>query len=216
MGIPKISRNSRIEAVAKTERQRAKQKLITPGINWSKTKHERAIILEHKRSNLTGNPILSQENRPKRQNFVSTSPKNSDTKPYSAFSGLMHLNENALYKYRFWTISKCACLHVIVAAILVWNKRVMFFSLELIFWFPEVEEQALFVHPYFDYKNTVEHSESIFRQSWSRLICGPIIARFMGNNSALLSSQTSFPWREGNIYSLCWNFSIKLEQWQMK
>ena len=167
MGIPEISWNSRIEAVAKTERQRAKQKLITPGINWSKTKHERAIILEHKRSNLTGNPILSQENRPKRQNCVSTSPENSDTKPYSAFSGLMHLDENASYKYRFWTISKCACLHVIVAAILVWNKRVMFFSLELIFWFPEVEEQALFVHPYFDYKNTVEHSESIFRQSWS-------------------------------------------------
>ena len=83
MGIPEISWNSRIEAVAKTGRQTAKQKFITPGINQSETKHERAIIFEHKRSNLTQNPILSKENWPKRQNFVSTSPEHSDTKPYS-------------------------------------------------------------------------------------------------------------------------------------
>ena len=70
MSVVKHSSYSKIQADTKTGRQSAMQKFITLGIPRNKIKYKRAIILEHKRINHTRNPILLQDNRLKRQNFV--------------------------------------------------------------------------------------------------------------------------------------------------
>ena len=67
MSVAEHSWYSKIQTDTKIGSQSAKQKLITLGITRNKIKYKRAVILEHKRTNHTRNPILLQDNRLKRQ-----------------------------------------------------------------------------------------------------------------------------------------------------